>query len=176
LLATAAWPTPSRADDIQILRCRARGDSLQLSAVAAVAAPREQVWAVLTDYEHMRQFVPGIYRARRLRLGSEGPLVEVVGVGRVLWVNRYALTVLQTRESAPESLGFRAVAGDFRSMRGLWRLESSGAGRTRVHCQLEATPRWWMPDFLLAWAARGEFKLRMRAIGREAERRARLRR
>jgi ribosome-associated toxin RatA of RatAB toxin-antitoxin module len=172
VIAAAFAPATADAYRLRIERCSARGDSVEIRANSEIAASPEVVWRVITDYERMSRFVPGVYRARRLRATPEGPLVELVGVGRVMWVNRYVLAILQTRENAPRAVSFRAVGGDFRFLRGAWTIEPMPGGRSRLRCRVEARPKWAIPDLLLAWAARGEFVQRMQALSREAERRA----
>lgn len=172
VLAAAIAPAPAAAYKLKIERCRARADSVEIRASSEIAATPEQVWRVITDYDRMSKFVPGVYRARRMRATPDGPLVEFVGVGRVMWVNRYVLAILQTHEEAPRIMTFRAVGGDFKSLRGAWTIEPMPGGRSRLRCRVEARPRWAIPDLLLAWAARGEFVQRMQALSREAERRA----
>lgn len=171
-LAVAIAPTPAAAFKLKIERCRARADSVEIHSRSEISASPEQVWRVITDYDRMSKFVPGVYRARRLRATPEGPLVEFVGVGRVMWVNRYVLAILQTHEEAPRIMAFRAVGGDFKTLRGVWTVEPMPGGRSLLRCRVVARPKWAVPDLLLAWAARGEFVQRMQALSREAERRA----
>lgn len=172
VLAWLEWPAPAHAQPLRIESCRARGDSVEVVARMDVRARPEQVWQVLTDYERMPRFVPGLRRSRRIRAGREGPLVEQVAVARVLVFERHVMALLQMDESTPGALGFRAVAGDFKRLRGNWKLEALGGGWTRIFCRCVAAPRRSVPKPLLAWATRHEITPRMRALGREAERRS----
>jgi len=172
LVSLSMLANSARAAEVRIERCRARGDSVEIVARLEVRASPEQLWRVLTDYDSMARFVPGMDRSKRIARSLEGPIVEQVSVARVLFVRSRVLTVLQMKERAPDTLSFRAIAGDFRRLRGIWVLERLANGGTRARCWCAAVPRRWVPGTLLAWAARGEFEPRARAIGREAERRA----
>jgi len=164
---------PAAAAEVRVDRCRARGDSVEIVARLEVHASPEQLWHVLTDYNAMAGFVPGVARSRRIARSSEGPIVDQISVARMLFVRSRVRTVFQMNERVPDTLRFRAIAGDFRRLSGVWVLEPMPGGGTRATCRCAAAPGRWVPSVLLAWAARGEFEPRARAVGREAERRAR---
>ncbi|WP_300340429.1 SRPBCC family protein [Accumulibacter sp.] len=55
-------------------------------ASAQVAADQELVWGTLTDYQRLREFVPGVTRARVLDRTGNLLTIEQVGVFSVLFV------------------------------------------------------------------------------------------
>src|SRR5262245_21100552 len=123
LALASSVPTPVRAAEVHIDRCRSRRDSVEIVARLEVRPSPEQLWRVLTDYDSMAGFVTGIDRSKRIARSPEGPIVEQVSVARVLFMRSRVLTVLQMKERAPDTLSFRAIAGDFRRLRGTWVLE-----------------------------------------------------
>jgi polyketide cyclase/dehydrase/lipid transport protein len=166
-------PAAAAAAEPRVDRCRARGDAVELALHLDVAAPVPVVWKVLTDYERLSRFVPGVRRSRRIGVTPEGPLVEHVVVARVLFAERPVRALLQMRERPPHRLQFRSVAGDLPRLRGAWLVQPRSAGRSRVYYACRVTTAARLPAPMLAWAARQESVPRVRALGREAERRAR---
>jgi len=143
-----------------------------------LAAPQSAVWGTITDYDGMERFVPGVERSRRLSRTRTGQLVEQSGVAKSLPGERRVEAVFEVRERAPSLLVFRGVSGTFPRLHGYWRLRPAGAGRTWVayRCTVGFDSAPDLPDALLGWIVQREIMPRVRAIGREAERRAGTRR
>ena len=150
----------------------ARGDSLDLAVRVDIAAEPAMVWRVLTDYDSMARFVPGVIRSRRVGATKEGPVVEQRGVMGNTFVARPVSSLLQMREVRPHRLEFRALAGDFSTLTGAWALSPAAKG-TRLDYRCRLRPRTAVPAPILDLSARTELVPRVRAIAREAERLAR---
>lgn len=100
----------------------------ELRAEMEVAAPRERVWEVLTDFSRMPDWSPELVRMVPLRPGGLRVGQQYLGINRrgpVVWPTRSVVTAL-----APGSL----VAWDTRSSGARWvfELSDAGEGRTRV--------------------------------------------
>ncbi len=106
----------------------------ELRAEATVAAPPEQVWAVLTDFSRMAQWSPELVAMKPLLRGGLRVGQQYVGI------NRRKVVVWPTRSGVAELEPGRRVAWDTRSSgaRWIWELEpvdgSDGpdTGTTRV--------------------------------------------
>ena len=101
----------------------------ELRAEAVVAAPRAQVWEVLTDFTRMPAWSPELVRMTPLRRGGLRLGQQYLGINRrgpVVWPTRSVVCAL-----APGSL----VAWDTRSSgaRWIWELEDAEAGTRVVH-------------------------------------------
>jgi carbon monoxide dehydrogenase subunit G len=167
-------PVTVHGATVKVERCRARGDSVDVVMSVDVAAPPAVMWRVLTDYERMTRFVPGLRRAKRVGVTAEGPVIEHVGVTRVLFVGRTVRALVQMHEVAPIGIRFRSLAGDIPRLSGAWRIQPLPGSRTRLRYTCQAATGLRLPSALLAWMARQESLPRIRALGREAERQARL--
>jgi hypothetical protein len=115
--ASAAWS----AEDVVVDADR-RDETFEVRARAFLAAPIVVVWAVLTDYERLPAFVPGIAtsivrerRGLRLRL-------EQRGEARFLLFSFPIEVQLEVTESPPYSVVSRAVGGNVRRMSGRYDL------------------------------------------------------
>ena len=171
--------SPAAGQRVRVETSRARGDSVELAFTMELAAPQSAVWRTITDYDGMERFVPGVERSRRLSRTPNGQLVEQSGVAKSLPGERRVEAVIEVRERAPSLLVFHGVRGTFPRLHGYWRLRPAKAGRTWVAYRCTVgfdSPPLKLPDGLLAWVVQREITPRVRAIGREAERRAGTRR
>jgi carbon monoxide dehydrogenase subunit G len=120
-------------------------------AVAAqfeVPQPPSRALAVLTDYEQIPRFMPGV-RTSVVRERSAGRvLVEQEAVSRMMMFSKRIHLLLEVREEG-DTLRFRDAAGrSFSTYEGTWRL-SERNGRTVVTYELRANPNFEVPGFLL---------------------------
>lgn len=63
------------------------GDSYVVRASGRVAADPRVAWDTLTDYEHLRDFVPDIEQSRIVSRDGNRLVVEYVGAFRILFVS-----------------------------------------------------------------------------------------
>ncbi len=59
----AAFAATAHAADDVTVEARRRGDAVEIKAQAVIAAPTQLVWRVLTDYEGLPRFIPGISKS-----------------------------------------------------------------------------------------------------------------
>jgi len=125
-------------------------DFLHRRAVAAVTvdAPASLVWEVLTDYDHLADFIPNLAASERIKLPPSAPAnvvrVRQVGYKRMMYMCLHAESVLDLIEKPCNEIQFRQVAGDFERLQGKWMLsegaadpELAGAGYTGPQTQLK---------------------------------------
>ena len=108
----------------------------ELRAEVEVAAPREEVWSVLTDFSRMPAWSPELVRMSPLLRGGLRVGQQYLGINRrgaVVWPTRSVVTAL-----APGSL----LAWDTLSSGARWiyELSDAGEGSTRV-VQRRQVPR-----------------------------------
>ena len=120
--AGAAWS----AEDL-VVEADRHGERFEVRASAFVAAPIIVVWAVLTDYERLPAFVPGITKSvvrerRGLRLR-----LEQTGEARFLLFSFPIEVKLEVTESPPYFVTSRAVGGNVRRMQGRYELRPDPA-------------------------------------------------
>ncbi|MCC5861019.1 MAG: SRPBCC family protein [Gammaproteobacteria bacterium] len=114
-----------------------------------LAAPREAVWSVLTDYDRLGELNPAVTESRVERSTGGEPEVLTVIRGCVLFFCSSVARVERMQESAPA----RIVAitdparSDLRQGRSDWRL-SDEAGTTRLELTVALEPDFWVPPLL----------------------------
>jgi ribosome-associated toxin RatA of RatAB toxin-antitoxin module len=110
--------------------------------------PPSVAFAVLTDYERIPRFMPGVVSSSVWERSPGRVLVEQEAVSQMLMFSKRVHLLLEVHE-APEHIRFRDVAGrSFSSYEGAWRLTQED-GRTVVSYELRADPSFEVPEFLL---------------------------
>jgi ribosome-associated toxin RatA of RatAB toxin-antitoxin module len=132
----------------------------------------EQIWAVLTDYENLSRFIPNLSTSRLLwRRGSTVGL-EQVGCQQFCGLRFTARVELELSEfEADGLLSFSMRQGDFRRFEGAWRVTGEPTG-SRLLYELTVQGRQGMPIGLIEQRLREDLAANLRAVQREALRRA----
>lgn len=140
--------------------------------VASVVIPQslEQVWQVLTDYEHLADFVPNLTSSKLLPNAEGRILLEQIGAQCFLKFKFCARVVLNMTERFPHELGFTMEEGDFKQFLGAWKLQpatAEGKG-TRLSYDLLVQPPRAMPVALIEHHICNNLTANMLAIAQRA--------
>ena len=134
------------------------------------------LWSVLTDYENLQRFIPNLAASRQLwRRGSVVGL-EQEGAQQFIGLSFRAKVELELTEHLEERrLSFVMRKGDFRRFEGLWQLQVDRAGvTTSLLYELTVQGCLGMPIGLIEQRLRDDLAANLRAVEREARRRAAL--
>ncbi|KAG0631523.1 hypothetical protein M758_1G260500 [Ceratodon purpureus] len=99
-------------------------------AAITVEAPAQNVWAVLTDYERLHEFVPNLAICEVLTRDKNRVRLLQEGCKCLLYMVLHARVVLDLWERPRYEILFQQVEGDFDSFQGKWTLEPLGAQHT----------------------------------------------
>ena len=168
LQAAAACAADDLAVDVE-----RKGGSFSIRAGATVAAPASLVWEVLTDYDNLARFIPGLSRSTvELRAANRVQLHQK-GEARFLFF-AYPIDVrLEVVESPRDSITSRAVGGNLRRMNGRYELQRA-AGGVRLRYTGELEPDFALPPVIGTLAVRSMVEEEFGAMVAEIERRAAL--
>lgn len=120
-----------------------QGEVLHVEASAEFKADVRQTWQVLTDYDHLAEFIPGMHVSRIVARGGNNVVVEQKGEARLLFFS-YPIEIRLAIDEFPyDRITSRAVAGNFREMSGAYYLE---ADQERVRLRYTGS---MIPDFLM---------------------------
>jgi ribosome-associated toxin RatA of RatAB toxin-antitoxin module len=181
LLALFAWAMPAVAEEAtaeQTAEATDVGESVgtpefetppgeksDLRSSIYIPARPESVWTVLTDYDHLREFIPGLLESRLLEDHGTVKLIEQVGHGSWLFVGKKARVVLEVEETRWAKLDFHVVDGDFNVFDGAWELYPRAGGRaTLLAYRITARPKFFAPGFVVKRVLRRDVPLRLAAI------------
>jgi ribosome-associated toxin RatA of RatAB toxin-antitoxin module len=172
-LFAAAHAAPGSAAEELVIEAERRGESIEVRAHALIAAPPALVWQVLTDYERLPGFIPGIAKSVvRERQGSQ-LVLEQTGEARFL-VFSFPIDVrYEVIESPPDWVSSRAVAGNLRRMNGRYDLQPSPVqGSMVLRYRGEIEPNFELPPIVGVVALRHMVEQQFSAMVAEIERRA----
>lgn len=79
-------------------------------------------WSVLTDYENLQRFVPGMQSSRVVSGREEPLLLEQRGEAGLLFFKVSTTTVSRIVETPQREIRFDLVRGNLRRMQGVWTL------------------------------------------------------
>ena len=105
------------------------------SSTAEVAAPLEQVWALVQDVERAPQWQGGLTAMHALERDDDGHAIvcQSESDARV----RTIRSTIRFTYNGPATLAWRQEKGELKSVDGRWELEDLGGNRTRVTYSLE---------------------------------------
>jgi hypothetical protein len=130
-----------------VLEVERAHDTFAVRIEIPVAVDVATAWQVLTDYDHLAEFVPDM-RSSRMQRGEGGRLLlEQQGEAKFLFFSSRIDVTLEVEESPPVRLQFKAVRGNMKIMQGEWRVSATAAGIDLIYeAQLE--PDFWVPPLI----------------------------
>jgi uncharacterized membrane protein len=139
--ATAPGDTP-------VVSVRDDGGAYVVSAKFRVVEPASVVRAVLTDYEQIPRFMPGVRTSRVLERGEQHVRIEQEAVSKFMLFSKRVHLVLEIAEG-PDVIRFRDACGrSFTNYQGAWTI-AGRADDTELQYDLTAAPAFDVPGFVL---------------------------
>ena len=149
------------------------GDTIQILAKLKVDAHHHIAWQVLTDYNNLARFVPGMQVSRIISKPGEPILLKQIGQSGFLMFTFPVEVVTQITEIQLESIRFLAVSGNLKSQSGEWRIKQE-ADRTLVIYQSSIVPGFWVPPLVGPAVISQDVSGKIIGIAEEMQRRAAL--
>ena len=146
-MSTAPGWADARHDKDIVVQVEIRGETVSVDLVMPVEAAREQVWAVLTDFARMANFVVNLRESKIL--SSQGDVLMISQRGTASY-GPMSFPFESTREirlTPWDSIQSRMISGNMRKMTGLTQLFDDGNG-TRVVYHADSTPGVWIPPLV----------------------------
>ncbi|MBF2074211.1 MAG: SRPBCC family protein [Synechococcales cyanobacterium C42_A2020_086] len=156
---------------IEVTTERLAGRGRQLSASIHIPHSLERVWQILTDYDHLADFIPNLATSRRIAHPQGGIRIEQVGTQSLLKFKFCARVVLDMIEQCPHRLDFEMVEGDFKAFSGSWILQPIEAteATTQLCYQVSVLPPRTMPIGLIERRLKSNLAVNLTAIRRRAD-------
>jgi carbon monoxide dehydrogenase subunit G len=172
VLALLLLATPCGADGPDVMIENAKG-SCRVRGSFLVSATVEIAWAVLTDYDHIGEYVRSIRASRMERQADGRSLLRQETVATALFMRRRVDVLLALQESPRARIAFHdELKEDFDSYAGEWRITPGSAG-TRVDYELAAEPRGVLARTFCRGAMRSGARELLEQVRTEMLRRAR---
>ena len=144
LILPLALAFAARADEPSVA-VGSVGPGCHVAGSFRVAVSSTVAWQVLTDYDHIHEFVSSMKESHVERRDADSLLVRQDAISSFFIFHHRVQVLLDVRETPESRITFRDVLGkDFRDYQGEWRITSDSTG-TRVNYELQAEPHMAMP-------------------------------
>ena len=167
ILLLLACALPAAALELTVTQAASQnggGKTYQIAASGDVNAAPAAVWRILTDYEHMPDYVPNLKSARVVSRNGDKVVVEQLGAARFLFFSRAIRLVVQVHEQAPNKFDISLVEGDMKVYRCTWELVPLPGGGTRLLYTAAIAPAFYVPGILEASLVRKDIAAMMAAL------------
>lgn len=168
--ARADEELPAAGQDMQVSVLRDR-DDFNVSASLLVSEPPCVVYAVLTDYTRLPEFIPGMQEVGVERISDHEVRVRQVASVHVLFFHIRMYSTVEMEETPNQLITFRQTEGDLAAYSGEWRLTPVGEG-TRLSYSASLRFKGYVPGFIARAKLEQEIGTRFAAIEIEAQARS----
>ncbi len=166
LIATCASASASTLVEVE------RVDAVvRVSATIEARASPGLCFSVLTDFDHMADFLPGLQSTGLVSLPGEPLLLREVGRPVLGFSSLAADVTLAVTLDPPHEFTFTRVAGNLRQMSGTWHV-AGDATHCTIDYRAEIEPGFWVPPLIGALLIKQQVREQVDALVAEIHRRA----
>ena len=170
LALSLTWISLAAAAEVTV-KVERQENAFQVEANLLVAVDKGVAWQVLTDYDNLASFVPGMRSSRIVSAPGEPLLLEQKGESGFL-LFRVPIEVVSRVEEAPlNTIRFQSVGGNLTNKRGEWALEWHDHA-TRVSYRANITPGFPLPPLIGPAIVGRDVRIMVESVAREMLRRA----
>jgi hypothetical protein len=170
VLAVFALAAPSAfaaLDETESLRVRSEpSGGIRATAALMLPAPPEIVQAILTDYRRWPELFDVKMRLANLEWHNGRAITDLYIKHAFLPGERRLLCESQVLPGG--GLVTRLLGGDFKRYRRTWKLSPDGESRTHAEFDLLVEIDTLVPDWLVAYALKGELETHFRRVAQRA--------
>ena len=149
-LALAQAPLRTDAQDASdiVVHVKKNGATIIVDVEMMVQAPALATWDVLTDYDHMAQFVANV-QSSKITDRKGNTLVVAQKSGTSFGLLKFSFDNVREVELVPNSeIRSNLISGDMKASAFTTRIMSNGGGVTRVVNHGEFVPTMWVPPVI----------------------------
>jgi len=150
---------------VQVVR---HGDSFEVEATADIDAGVGDAWKVLTDYDRLSEFIPGMLESRVVSRDGFSVVVDQRGETSVLFFTYPIRVRLAIEEQPYERIVSTAISGNFKDLTGVYALQARGDGLS-LRYEGRFTPDFAYPPLLGTLIVRSTVEKRFGAMVQEIE-------
>lgn len=149
--------------------------SFEVNARGFVHVTPRQAWQVLTDYDHLTDFVPDLVRSQVLSRSEHEATVEQVSRASFLFLSHTVRMVVHIDEQPFSAIDVALVSGDMRHYRAHWGLEEvtrRGENGTLITYSGELAPKFYLPPLVGHSLVQAQVQKMVAAVVAEIEKRS----
>jgi ribosome-associated toxin RatA of RatAB toxin-antitoxin module len=135
-----------------------------------IDAPRNDVWAAITDYRNQKYFVPKIIDSGLISdNGSEQVMFETGKTG-ILFFRKTVYIKLKINGEYSKRLSFQQLEGDFKVYQGEWVIEDCLNGKgSMLTFRAKIKPDFFAPSYFVRNVQRQDLPMVLNAMKKRAE-------
>ena len=142
-VASVSWADERHDDDIDVT-VAVDEEKVSVDVHLPVAASRELVWSVLTDFAHMASFISNVQESKVMSSQGDKLVVRQSGTARYGPLS-YSFDSVREIQLVPwDTIVTKLISGSMRRMDGLTRLSGQG-NLTQVDYHADSVPGQWIP-------------------------------
>ena len=146
LLALPAQADTTDAGSVDV-KVEIDGEVVRVDAAFSVAATREQAWAVLTDFDHLADFISNLKSSSIVAKSADSVTVAQKGKASAGPLSFSFESVREIRMTPMEEIRSHVISGNMKRFDGVTRLLPEAAGM-RILFHSEAIPNAWIPPLI----------------------------
>ena len=162
--ATALAGAPALALNVERIDGADGGKVYRITSSGTVAAKPAAVWRILTDYDHLADYLPDMKSARVVARDGDKVTIEQHGAANFLFFSRDIRLTVQAHEQPPNKIDVSLVGGDMKVYRTSWELSPSDAGGTTVRYDATIEPKFYVPGIVGTSLVRKDIARMMTAV------------
>ncbi len=140
-------PRCGLADSLEVnTEWLAHNGSVQVQVAFSIPLTPAEVMDVLTDYEHMHQFVPDIQSTKLVYAEKNHKVIELKGVADFLFIEFPIEVVMDVVFSSNGLVTLRSISGNL-TVQGEVKISQAGS-KTNVTYNARLRPNFWLPPVI----------------------------
>jgi len=143
LYMAAALADPRHDEDIEV-KVQIAGENVIVDLSLVVPATRQEVWAVLTDFEHMAGFVSNLKESKVINISGDTLNIFQRGSAKYGPISFPFESIREMRLTPFDKINSHMISGNMRKMEGTTQLLDEG-GQTRIIYHTDTIPGVWIP-------------------------------
>ena len=172
LILALAFCVPVTAAAQQVsIETSGEGDVVTVRASAEMQVDPRIVWDVISDYDHLAEFISDMNGSRVVQRDGDKVLVEQTGEFGLLFFRQPVEVTLSVVESPMRRIVARAVGGNLREMEGRYELENLPTGTVRLLYEGRVVPDFPVPPIIGTMVVRSVLSRQFTAMVKEIMRR-----
>ena len=170
-LALAAAPGTQGAAPADVsIRTAREGDFVTVSASAVMRVDQRIAWAVLSDYDHLANFIPDVKSSRVVSRDGNKVRVEQIGEVGFIFYKQAVTVILEVHEEPLRRITARGVEGNVKGLESHYELHALGP-EVRLDYVGRFDPDFSIPPLIGMPVLRRVIERRFRAMVEEIQRR-----
>ena len=146
LFMAMAYAEPQQEEAIEV-KVQVIGETVIVDLNLVISATRQEVWAVLTDFDHMADFISNLKESWVLSASADTMKVFQRGSAKFGPISFPFESTREMRLDPFDKIRSRMLGGNMRKMEGTTQLIDEGA-RTRIIYHTDSIPGVWIPPLI----------------------------